>query len=1023
MIEWAILASATPLAAGVLQGIGEEYVNTQGERGITKLVNKVTNRLKTQTPAENHELAKAFRRACIVAAQNIIDSRRTTQTGQSRLAPQHSFSTSFLGETPKSLFTEDEGQWLEKANQYLKDQIDQLNQDVVYLPEKNLSDYQHLINPKERSGQIWANQFQRQLTKDMIAELTENAGSPSESIKFEIEKRWFFQASNEFQKALGENQLLANKFQNNMLVHLDAGQEEIMRFLQRMVANFTLKPSDLPELVGSLVERSLFVNRKTEKENLENWLTTKSKKIIVIEGISGYGKTSLLMEVLHKLSRDGKSLDEKLDAVLIFLCREGEGTFREVCKKADERLGKNENNFLETYEIFLENTKDKPDEAPADIIKDIIEKLKALGNVWLVFDNFETVLENQIINQRHLQAFFEKALQLDGLHFLLTSQKVPEFRVRANIEEVGVGILPETDALQFFKEEGKRLKDNQIDCGLAEIEKVDLEKLKNLGFEFVPMAMVALVGYLQESYPRKAVTLPKVLEDEELFAKFREYDAKEGAMYLIGLQFQNSGAVERLLLKALSIFKQAIEYPALVKILEEHADEDTIFGILMSNSLIRRIEPNYYELLPQAKEAVLKQPDRSDEALTRSELHHRAAVFYDSIRQPIANCYTREEFEPYFNAIDHYYAAGLYGEVVNLFNEDIIKLCNLGYMREIIDRCLPIKGKFGNDYLEANNHLILGIALDSLGRLNEAVEEYDKAIEIREELVTEKDWIVLANDLATAYLNKGVALDSLGRSNEAIVEYDKAIKIFEELATETGYLELANGLAKAYLNKGVVLFSLSGLKEAIVEYDKAIEIFEELVKESGRNEFANDLAMSFKNKGITLWNLGKLNEAVEQYDKAIEISEELIKEKGRIELANELTSAYMSKGLTLEDVPDLENALVCLNEGIVWREKCLARGENHVLPDYVEDLAHRVRVLIKLEDWQLTANDVVNAFNYLPLLESPEVPDYFKQRIGGQLGNIIRLFKEVSPENREEIYKNAGEMGEVIRQFVDGFSE
>ena len=53
-----------------------------------------------------------------------------------------------------------------------------------------------------------------------------------------------------------------------------------------------------------------------------------------------------------------------------------------------------------------------------------------------------------------------------------------------------------------------------------------------------------------------------------------------------------------------------------------------------------------------------------------------------------------------------------------------------------------------------------GVALDNLGRLNEAVDEYDKAIAILEELVNEQKRDELANDLAMAYMNKGMLLES-----------------------------------------------------------------------------------------------------------------------------------------------------------------------------------------------------------------------------------------------------------------------
>ena len=57
-----------------------------------------------------------------------------------------------------------------------------------------------------------------------------------------------------------------------------------------------------------------------------------------------------------------------------------------------------------------------------------------------------------------------------------------------------------------------------------------------------------------------------------------------------------------------------------------------------------------------------------------------------------------------------------------------------------------------------------GISLDNLGKYNEAIEYYDKALEIDPEN-------------AEALNNKGVALDDLGKYNEAIEYYDKVLEI------------------------------------------------------------------------------------------------------------------------------------------------------------------------------------------------------------------------------------------------------
>ena len=921
MIDWAIAASASYVAAGVLQKVGEGYFGGQSDRKICQLVGKVADKIKTQTPTENHELAKAFRRAGLTAMQNICDSRKTTQTGRSNLAVQHNIAGGFLGDTPKSVFAEDEGQWLEKANQYLKTQIERLNQNSDFLPDRETATYRYVVNPKDENDRIWAKNVEKKLTEDIFAELKENVGEPSKSIGFEIENRWFTQTSNEFQKALAHNETLANKFQNLMLTVLGAGQREIMQFLQMMFTNVKITQNDLPELVGSLIEKTLFVNRETEKANLEEWLTERSRKIIVIEGISGYGKTSLLMEILHKISPNGKTLGGKLDAVLVFLCREGEGSFREVCRKVDERLGKDQDAFLRRYENFIENRRDKPEEIPHEIIGGIIGELKVLGNVWMVFDNFETVLENQIITEPHLRAFFEKALQFDGIGFLLTSQKVPEFEVFAKIEEILVETLPAKDALEFFRAEGKRLKENNkmpIDCGLAEITMEDLAKLEQLKFPFVPQALVALVGYFEKSYRKEGTTLAKVLEDETLFAKFREHDAKEGSMYLIGLQYEKSSAAERLILKALSIFPQAIEYPALETILKDQIDDETLFSILIGNSLIKGIQPNLYELLPQAKEAVSKQPDREDEALTRQQLHLKAAEFYNSIRQPIAECYTQKDFEPYFNAIDHFIKAENNFAVIEIFNEAMERFFGFGYMQKVIEKCRIISGKLNRPDLEANNFMNIGLSLDFLGKFDKAIIEHDKGIDIFEQLV-ESGQSKFVDDLASAYLNKGNTLDSLGKLNESVEEYDKAIKILKQ-STTTGQ----RILAKIYMNKGVALYNQKNLSEAIIEYDKTIKIYNSLTK-VGVIELPFDLALAHMNKGNVLYLFKKLDEAINEYNKAIEIREKLIKDQ-RINITNDLAKVYMNKGLVFFDLNKSDEAIIEHNKTIEIYENLVNNG-------------------------------------------------------------------------------------------------
>jgi tetratricopeptide (TPR) repeat protein len=271
----------------------------------------------------------------------------------------------------------------------------------------------------------------------------------------------------------------------------------------------------------------------------------------------------------------------------------------------------------------------------------------------------------------------------------------------------------------------------------------------------------------------------------------------------------------------------------------------------------------------------------------------------------------------------------LKNHLASVYNNKGVSLDSLGKLNEAIaeyDKAISIlQSLVDNGRTELANDLAMaflnkGVSLHSLGKLSDAIVEYDKAIAIRNDLF-ENGRTELANELATAYTNKGFSLDNLGKLNEAILEHDKAIAILKPLV-EGGRTEFANALARAYLNKGVSLNKLVKLYEAIVEFDKAITIRQSLV-DDGRPELANGLAMAYMTKGVSLGKLGKLNEAVEEFEKAIAIYEDLV-EGGRAELVIDLAKSYRNKGVSL-------SSLGKLNEAIAEYEKVIA-----ILKDLVD---------------------------------------------------------------------------------------
>ena len=131
------------------------------------------------------------------------------------------------------------------------------------------------------------------------------------------------------------------------------------------------------------------------------------------------------------------------------------------------------------------------------------------------------------------------------------------------------------------------------------------------------------------------------------------------------------------------------------------------------------------------------------------------------------------------------------------------------------------------DYIRRGNR-----AYDE-GRLQDAMDEYSKAIEIYPEN-------------AGAYYNRGYIYNDLGQHEKAIEDYDKAI-------------ELEPNLVKAYNNRGYVYNDLGQYEKAIKDYDKAIEL-------------EPSEAKVYNNRGNVYKNLVQHEKAIEDYTRAIQLN-------------------------------------------------------------------------------------------------------------------------------------------------------
>ena len=161
-------------------------------------------------------------------------------------------------------------------------------------------------------------------------------------------------------------------------------------------------------------------------------------------------------------------------------------------------------------------------------------------------------------------------------------------------------------------------------------------------------------------------------------------------------------------------------------------------------------------------------------------------------------------------------------------------------------------------------HYNLGVVLQQVGRVQDAIGQYEQALRLKPEMVE-------------AHNNLGKALLAVGRVSDAIEQYELALRLKPDSA-ETHY-DLAVALRQA-----------GEIEDAIGHYKRAVSI-------------DPDYLEAHSNLGIVLWQEGKLDDAIEQFGQALRVKPD------SAETHNNLGVALAMKGSTEEAIAHFSAAL------------------------------------------------------------------------------------------------------------------
>ena len=238
---------------------------------------------------------------------------------------------------------------------------------------------------------------------------------------------------------------------------------------------------------------------------------------------------------------------------------------------------------------------------------------------------------------------------------------------------------------------------------------------------------------------------------------------------------------------------------------------------------------------------------------------------------------------------DHFDALHLTGAIA-LHHHQLAEA--LGWM----DKALAINPHYATVYSNR------GLALQRLGRLDEALASYDQAL-----VLAPQDSSVLAD----AHYNRGIALQALQRLDEACASFIQAVALKPSLGSvyvglghallEAGHAEDAIRLydqaiaaqaadAQTHNNRGAALHSLDRWADALHSYTQA------LAMQPGYAE-------AYFNQGLALQQLERTDEALASFDQAIAL-------RPQYELA------YCNRGFSLQKMGRYDEALASYDQAL-----------------------------------------------------------------------------------------------------------
>ena len=201
----------------------------------------------------------------------------------------------------------------------------------------------------------------------------------------------------------------------------------------------------------------------------------------------------------------------------------------------------------------------------------------------------------------------------------------------------------------------------------------------------------------------------------------------------------------------------------------------------------------------------------------------------------------------------------------------------------------------------------LGWAKKKQGEYEEAVQYYEKSIEIKERTISKND-----PGLSVSYHNIASVYNNMGEYSKALGYYEKSIEI-----TKIALPQNHPNLAISYSNIGRVYKNIGEYSKALEYHEKSIEI-----KKIALPQNHPHLAISYSDIGQVYNRMGEYSKALEYHEKSIEIKKIALPQNHP-----EVAISYSDIGQVYNDMGEYSKALEYYEKDI--ENKKIALPQNH----------------------------------------------------------------------------------------------